>query len=478
MPDSLKKKSSSAFFWNFIDKGGQQVIQLGFLMALARLLTEDDFGMLAVLAIFTVVANILQESGFSAALIRKKDAGEADYSSVFYFNIAISLFIYGALFLSAPLIAAYYEQPELTNLSRVIFLSFVFNAFGIIQNVHLQKRMDFRSNTRITLVAGLVAGLVAIEMAYSGYGVWSLVVQLVLQAFIRSSLLWLVIKWRPSLLFSPDKLKNMASYSVNLLATAVFNQVAAYVYPMIIGKYFSMTQAGYYGQANKLNTIPQSIISDSLQGVAYPLLTKLDNEDRLRRIFRKIVRITSFICFPVALLIIITAQPVVELVLSEKYLNSVPILRLLAVSGAVYPLYVLSGTLLKAVGKSGLLLKTEMLRNLLLIGSAFITCRWGILAMVAGFALVYILSFVVSFYFSGREISYRLKDVLKDMFPYMSISLLTFLPLHFFSHFIDNGWLLFASQVIIGGSIYLLAVKLLGSKVMKDCLEFIQNKQI
>ncbi|MDR1808845.1 MAG: lipopolysaccharide biosynthesis protein [Prevotella sp.] len=478
MPESLKEKSGAAFFWNFLDKGGQQAIQLVFLTALARLLTEDDFGMLTVLAIFTAVANILQESGFSAALIRKKDVCEADYSSVFYFNIAISLFIYSLFYFSSPLIAAYYERPELTGLSRVIFLSFVFNAFGIIQNVHLYRRMDFRSNTGITLTAGLISGIAAILMAYSGYGVWSLAVQAVLQPFIRSLLLWIVIKWRPSLLFSYDRLKSMATYSFKLLATSIFNQATAYVYPMIIGKSFSMKQVGYYGQANKLNTIPQSIISESIQGVAYPLLTQLDNEERLRRIFRRFVRMASFICFPVAMLLIITAQPVVEIVLSEKFLRSAPILQLLAVSGAAYPLYVLSGALMKAIGKSGLLLKSDLIRNALLIASALITCRLGILAMVVGYSAVYIFSLAVSFYFSGKEISYRLSSVFGDMFPYIAISLLVFLPLYFLRYAIDNNWLLLTLQVIIGSSGYLSAVKLLGSRVMEDCWQFVKNKRI
>ncbi|GAB6011033.1 lipopolysaccharide biosynthesis protein [Viscerimonas tarda] len=476
MSDSLKEKSRSALFWNFIDKGGQQAIQLGFVMLLARLLDVADFGLVALLAIFTVIANLLQESGFSAALIRDKNPTESDYSSVFYFNISVSLFIYAILYLFAPVIASFYDDPRLTNLSRLIFLSFVFNAFGIIQNVHLLRRMDFRSNAKITFVAGLISGAVAVWAAYSGYGVWSLAIQLVLQTFIRNLLLWLVIKWRPSLVFDAVKLKEMMPYSIKLLASSIFNQATAYIYPLIIGKCFSITQVGYYGQANKLNTIPQSIIADSLQGVTYPLLTKLDNEERLRRIFRKIMRIASFICFPVALLTIIAARPIVELLLSEKYLGSAPILQLLAISGAIYPMYVLSGALLKALGKSGLLLKTELIRNILFILSILISFRFGILALITGFVTVYIIAFVITFYLSGKHISYQLKHVFKDILPYAAISVLIFAPLYLLGNIIHNNYLLLATQIIIGGGAYLLVIKLLGSKVMEDCLEFVKGR--
>ena len=478
MTDSLKEKSGFALFWNFIDKGGQQIIQFIFLMMLVRMLDVADFGLIALLAIFTVIANLLQESGFSAALIRKKDADESDYSSVFYFNIAVSLFIYGLLYFFAPLIATYFNKPILTDLARVIFLSFVFNAFGIIQNVHLQRRMDFRNNAKITFIAGLISGLVAITVAYLGYGVWSLVIQLVVQAFTRSLLLWVVIKWKPSSLFNINKLKGMMSYSVKLLLTSIFNQAAAYTYPLVIGKYFSITQVGYYGQASKLNTIPQSIIADSLQGVTYPLLTKLENAERMQRVFRKIVRISSFICFPVALLLIIAAKPIVEIAFTEKFLESIPILQILAVSGAIYPLYTLSSALLKALGKSGLLLKTEMIRNSILIVSVFISFRFGILGLAAGFTLTQIIAFIIAFFLSGKYISYRLKHVFKDIFPYFSISVCVFLPLYLLENIIENNFLLLTSQVIIGGSSYLLIIKLLGSKVMDDCLKFIRNKKV
>lgn len=477
MSDSLKEKSSSALLWNFIDKGGQQVIQFVFLMVLARLLAVADFGLIALLSIFTIIANILQESGFSAALIRKKDVDESDYSSVFYFNISISILIYLIFYSLAPFIASYYDAPILKNLSRVIFLSFIFNAFSIIQNVHLYRRMDFRSNTKITFIAGLISGVIAIWTAYSGYGVWSLAIQLVLQTFIRSLLLWVFIKWRPSLIFSIDKLKSMMPYSMKLLATSVFNQVAAYIYPLVIGKYFSITQVGYYGQAYKLNTIPQSIIADSLQGVAYPLLTKLDDNERIKRIFRKIIRVTAFICFPVAALIIIAAYPIVEIVLSKNFLGSAPLLQIMAITGAVYPLIVLSGSLLKALGKSGLLLKTEVTRNILLIASVFISFKWGIIGLVIGFSIVYIIAFIISLYFAGKCISYSLKELFKDISPYLGISIAVFSSLYFLHSVMDNNILLLATQTIVGGGAYLLIIKQLGSKVMEDFLEFIRNKK-
>ncbi len=245
MTDSLKKKTGIALFWSFIDKGGQQVIQFVFVYILARLVAKEEFGLVGILAIFTVIANILQESGFSAALIRKKNVSEEEYSSVFYFNISIGLFVYILLFFSAPLISWYFDKPALTDLSRFIFLSFLFNAFGIIQNVHLVKSMNFKSNTRITLIAGCISGVVAITMAYNGWGVWSLAAQQVMQSFLRSLFLWLMVKWRPSKGAAFIHIKEMSSFSIKLLFTSLMGQICGNIIPFIIGKKFLLKYSSF-----------------------------------------------------------------------------------------------------------------------------------------------------------------------------------------------------------------------------------------
>ncbi|WP_165020338.1 lipopolysaccharide biosynthesis protein [Dysgonomonas sp. ZJ279] len=477
MSEPLKKKTAVALTWSFIDKGGQQVIQLVFMFILARLLSTDDFGLIAVLAIFTAVANLLQESGFSSALIRKKEVLNQEYSSIFYFNISISIFLYIVLFFCAPFISAYYDKPILTNLSRFIFLSFVFNALSIIQNVNLVRNMDFKTNTRITLIAGCISGIIAIVMAFSGYGVWSLAAQLVIQSFLRSVFLWIFIKWRPQGGFTFLHIKRMSSFSIKVLLTAILNQVCSNIYAIIIGKYFSISQAGIYGQSVKLNNIPQSVISDGIKSVAYPLLTHINDDERGIRAYRKIMRITAFISFPIALIMIVMAKPIVMILLSEKWIDAIPILQILAVGGSVFPLYSLIATLLQHRGKSGRFFIIELIRNILSLTSILISIRYGVLGLVTGVSIVNILAFFIGYVFVGRVTTYKLKHVLSDIFPYISIAIISFAPLYFFNRIIENNFLLLAVQLILGTGIYILIVKLLGSKVLDDCINLIRRKE-
>ncbi|NDW18398.1 lipopolysaccharide biosynthesis protein [Dysgonomonas sp. 216] len=478
MSDSLKEKTGSALFWNFIDKGGQQVIQLGFMCVLARLLLPDEFGLVGLLAVFTAVATLLQDSGFSSALIRKKDIDEVDYASVFYFNIAISITVYIVLFLCAPFIADYYEIPLLAPLARIIFISFVLNAFAIIQNVILIREIDFRTNTRITFIAGIISGAIAVLMAFKGYGVWSLAVQLVAQTFIRTLLLWMFVRWYPKEGFSFARLKEMTGYSMNLLVTALLNQVVANIYPLIIGKTDLMDKVGFYTQANKLTSILQSIIGNSIQGVAYPVLSKLEERERVKRVFRKIIRISSFIAFPAIILLAIGAEPIVLIILSEKWLPSVPILQILAIGASVYPLYHVTNSLAQSLGHSKLMLKVEGFRNILSIAILLVSVNYGIYAMVAGISTASIVAFVVNIYATGRKISYSLTEAIKDIVPYLFIACCIFSPLYFLNRIVDNIYLLLAIQVVVGMGGYLLIVKLLGSRVLADCIEFIKNKKL
>lgn len=473
MSEPLKKTTGKALFWSFIDKGGQQVIQLVFGCILARLLMPEEFGLIAVLAIFTAVANILQESGFSSALIRKKAPHPEEFSSVFYFNIAISIIAYIILFMGAPLIADFYEKPILTSLSRFIFLAFVFNSFGIIQNVNLVRKMDFKTNTRITLIAGTISGLIAIIMAIKGYGAWSLAAQLVTQAFLRSIMLWIFVKWIPKTGFSFPHLRAMSIYSIKLLLTAILNQVCANIYAIIIGKHFSLSQSGFYSQANKLSAIPQSTISDGLKNVAFPVLTQVgDDEERQLRAFRKIMRITAFISFPVALILIVMAKPIITILLSDKWVEATPILQILAVGGAFFPLYCLVQSLLQSHGKSGRILGIETFRNILSLVLILVSINFGILGLVSGLSLVNIIAFFTSIVIIGRYCNYSIADVLMDILPYMGIAAISFAPCYLFYYLIDNIYILFGVQLIAGGFIYLLLMKILGSVVLKDAMDF------
>lgn len=477
MAKNIKNQTVSALFWSFMDKGGQQVFQFAFTFILARLLEPKEFGLIAVLAIFIAAANILQESGFSSALIRKKNVDDADCASVFYFNIGISFVCYLVLFIIAPFIADFYDAPILTNLSRFLFLAFIFNAFGVIQNVHLIRKMDFRTSTQITLLSVLVSGLVAVYLAYNGFGVWGLAAQQVVYTFLRSLLLWIAVKWTPKASFSIDKLRSMVRYSSKLLLNSLFNQITTNMYAIVIGKCFSLTDSGFYSQANKLGMLPQSVVASALQSVAFPLLNNAgDDCDSKRKVFSKVVRLVSFICFPVALLTIVAAEPIVLIVLKDKWLGVVPILRYLAIGTSVLPLFYLLSSLLQSLGKSGLLLTIELIRNIVSLLIILVTIQYGVNGVVIGASCVFILSFFVGYHFAGKPIDYSLWQVMKDVLPYFLIAAISFLPLYVLSYVIDNKFLLLGSQALIGTVIYLVILKILGSKIIDELLLIVRKK--
>lgn len=481
MAKSLKEKTVSALIWSFVDKGGQQVLQFVFLFILAIFLSKDEVGLVAVLAIFVAIANILQESGFSSALIRKKDADEADYSTIFYFNISISIACYLILFFAAPWIAKFYNNESiLTDLSRFLFLAFVFNAFGIIQNVHLIKKMDFKTNARISLVASFMSGSVATAMAYVGYGVWSLAVQQVLQAFLRSSLLWIFVKWRPQTGFLMDRLKAMYGYSVKLLFNAIFSQISKNLTSMIMGKKFLMGDAGNYSYANKFGEIPQSVIASSLSSVIFPLLSHLnDDVEKRLKVFRKIIRIISFICFPLAVFTFIAADSIVLALLQEKWAGVIPMLRIVAVGTSVLPFLYALTSLLQSIGKSGLLLSMEFARNLITILILIVASSLGISYMLWAVSIIAILTFLGEYYIVGKIIGYRIIEVIKDVSPYVFLACISFLPFYFLSvELIENHFVRLILQAVPGAFIYLILLKLLGSKVLDDLLTIIRGKKL
>lgn len=477
MNNSLKQRTGFAIFWSFIDKGGQQLIQLVFAIVLARILLTSEIGTFALLAIFIAVANILQESGFSAALIRKKNPEKEDFSSVFYFNIGVSIVVYLLLFLVAPLIAQFYENPELTNLSRIVFLSFLFNAFGIVQNVMLIRKMDFKTNTRITLISGTLAGVLAIAAALSGWGIWSLAVQLVLQTLLRNVLLWFFVKWKPQSGFSSTHLKSMLPYSSKLLATSLMNQVCGNVYANIIGKFFNTHQAGIYSQANKLSIIPQSVISDGIRSAAFPALTKIENDlAYTKKAFRKVVRIIAFVSFPVAMLVVVVAKPAILLVFTEKWQDSIPILQILAIGTAFYPLYSSVSTLLQTIGKTNLIFKLEMGRNILGLSLIFITIGYGVAGLAIGISFVSIVAFFVGMTIAGRSIKYRVVEILKDTVSHLLIAAVAILPFGCLEYLgIRN---LYALLLIpcLGLLVYLGLLKMLGSVILDDSIQFFKQQ--
>ncbi|NDV69141.1 lipopolysaccharide biosynthesis protein [Dysgonomonas sp. 25] len=475
MTDNLKHKTGIAFFWSLIDKGGQQFIQLLIMFVMARLVEPDEMGTVAVLSIFSAIASIMQESGFSSVLIRRKEAIPSEQSSVFYFNISVSLLIYLIFFFSAPLLGWFYEKPVLTNLSRFVFLAFVFNAFGIIQNINLVRTLNFKTNTRITLIAGIISGIVAIILACFGLKVWAIASQIVVLSFVRNVLLWVFVRWKPIPQFRLSDLRGMYSYSAKLMATNILNQICGNIYPTIISKLFGFSQAGYYSQAKKFNDIPQVVISDGIKNVALPMLSQVNEDhERRKRAFRKIMRITGFISFPVTMILILLAEPIIIFALSDKWVGVIPLLQILAAGAVLYPLHTMTSPLLQALGKSQMILTLAACQNFGILASILLSVHWGVEGLIWGLSAVNMLFYSIELIVVGRKIGYTAKELFVDIIPFLGIAFIAFAPTALIPYLLPDIHIYLAGilQLLAGGILYLLIIKLSGAVILQEAIDF------
>ena len=296
---SLKDKTVKGVIWSAVDRFSAQGIQFVFSILIARLLVPEDYGVIAMLNIFLAVSQTFIDSGFGTALIRKIDRTETEFSTVFYFNIAVAVFFYLGLFFAAPAIANFYNTPLLVPVTRVTAINLVIGSLSGIHNAKLSIAIDFKSRAKISIVSAVLTGAVGLWMAYSGYGVWALVVQTVFAGIIRTIMLWIIVKWYPKLVFSWQSFKEMFSFGSKLLASGLLDTIYNNIYPLVIGKVFSPTTLGVYSKANSLAQFPSSNITSVLQSVTFPVLSTIQNEeDRLAAAYKRFLRIAAFVVFP------------------------------------------------------------------------------------------------------------------------------------------------------------------------------------
>lgn len=424
MEENLKKKTTKALVWSSADKLGQQLFYLVAGIILARQLSPTDYGKVGVLTIFIALSSILIDSGFSSALIRKKEATQADYSTVFYLNIVISCLLYGLLYAAAPWIADFFNEPDLTAICRVLFLVIPMNALSLIQQTLLFKHFKLSVNARVNLWALGLASIAAVVMAYCGMGVWALVTQTLGLAALRAFFFWLFNDWRPKWVFRMESLREFFGYSSNLVVSGIINNVFNKIYSIIIGKFYGMTQTGYYTQADKYQDIASSLISNIFRSVAFPVFSTVqDDLPRLNRICRKNVRAIAFFIFPIMLLMIVVSYPFILLVLKAQWLPSVPYFRLLCLSGICSPFIILFYDLFNSLGYSRLNLFIEIgKKSYLFLGIALFYSS-GIMSLIVWWVSYSLLSLVTGIFFARRFIGYGFGGYLKDISPYFLLAL-------------------------------------------------------
>jgi teichuronic acid exporter len=456
--DNFRAKALKGFLWAFFDAVSLQGVQFIILLILARILQPAEFGLIAMLTIFISLAYSFIDSGYSSALIQKKEATYVDESSIFYFTILIGVITSSLFWFFAPWIADFYNEPSLTSLARVLSITLFIDSLGITHYTLMKKAINFKLLTKISLIASVLSGIIGIIMAFNKFGVWSLVVYTFSNKLFRLILYWIYNSWRPGLIFSITSLRSMFSYGSNILFIGLLETIFKNIYTLIIGKYFSAADLGYYSRAKSLQQIPVDNISGIISRVTFPIFSKLqDDKVRLKMGFKKIIASTALITFPTMIVLCIVAKPLVIVLITSKWLPSVPYLQLLCGFGLTYPLIRINFNILKAIGLSGLLFKIELFIKALIGFSILITYQWGIEIMIKGHIIVSLLSYLLSLYYTARFIDYSMTQQIKDLLPIFFISFLMGCVIISLSYFeIENQLLLLITSVLTGFIFYII----------------------
>ncbi len=420
---SLKEKSASAVVWNAIERFSVQGVNFVISLIIARLVSPDDFGAIAMLAIFLGIANTFVDGGFANALIRKIDRTEADNSTAFYFNIAVGVVAYLILFLTAPIISSFYSIPILTLVLRVVALSIVFNSLAIVQQAILTSEINFKIQAKIALIAACTSGGIGIVMAYADCKVWALVAQILTSSFLRMLLLWSNAHWKPLRIFSMQSFREMFNYGSKLLVSNLIVNISDGLTGLIIGRRFSAESLGYYNRAEQFTYFPVNNISSILQRVTFPVLSKKQNDVvALRHYYLKIITITAMLVIPAMALLGIFAEPIVVTLLTDKWISLVPLMQILVFNAIWMPFSALNINIICVVGHSDHVLKIELLKGILRIIAILLSMPYGIVCICVSLVVT---SFICSFIYTGytkHSIGVDWLQQTRCMIPYILMS--------------------------------------------------------
>lgn len=477
--DDLKTKTKKGFVWSTIERFSTQGIQFFFGILIANLLSPQDYGIIAMPLVFLALAQVFIDSGFSNALVRKPQIEEADLSTAFYFNIVVGVICYGILFAASPWIANFYNTPVLTNILKITALATLFNPLCAVQQAILTKQIDFQTQAKVSVTAALVSGIVGLALAYFGYGVWALVFQQVVAALIRTVLLWTLSKWKPITGWSKKSFEYLWGYGSKILAVGILDTVFNNIYPVIIGKFYSAKDLGNFTRAQQFADLPIANVTGILQRVTFPVLSTIQYEDeRLKSNYLKLLRVTAFVMFPVMLGLTTLAEPLILVLLGEKWLECVILLQILCLAKIWTPLNAVNLNLLQVKGRSDLFLKLEVIKKTIIILVMFITIPRGILWMVGGTVVTTFISFMINTYYTRKLINIGLFVQVCELIP---ITITTFFMVGCILSvywIFDNIYLRLFGGLFVGTSIYMLLANIFKLRAWQDVLLFVGKKTI
>ncbi len=476
--ENLKEKTAKGIAWGAVNNGATQVLSLVFGIVLARKLSTEDYGLVALLTIFTALAGCIQAAGFSQALANLKTPTHRDYNAVAWFNILAGCSMYVILFLCAPLIAWFFDQPLLTDVSRLVFLTIPISAIGIVPNAKLWIELRTRENAVASITSLLFSGACGVWMAYNGWAYWSLAWQQVIYISVGIIMRFYFTRWHPTLPVDFTPVRRMFRFSSKLLLTNMLTVTSQNVLTFIFGKLLPISVVGQFSQANKWNSMANSFISGTLGSVAQPVFTSVGNDTmRQERVFRKMLRFTSFLSFPLMFGLALVAREFILLTVGPKWEPCVPLLQILCVGGAFLPLHSLYHHFLTSRGRSDIFLCLVALQIVLQIGLTFSFASMGVTTMVTAFSALNACFTLCWHYASCRICPLRTLLVIKDTLPFAIIALGCMVVVHYITLWTDILWVRFFLRVISAALLYIGIMKMLNVHTLDECVRFVLKKE-
>lgn len=462
----MKKKENKTvigLLWSFIDLISNQGIQFVIQIVLARLLLPEHFGLIGLVLVFISLANTLVDSGFKQALIRESKVGQVDYSTVFYFNLLLSTIIYLTLFFMAPLISDFFEDILLIKIIRILSLGIIINSLSLVPQAMLSREINFKSQTKVNFISSIISGVIGIILAFVGFEVWSLVFRTLTMNLIQTVLYLWIKSWLPSFVFSVESLKKLFGFGSKLLIAGLIDTIYQNIYYMIIGKQYTSKELGYYTNATRLSDFASRTLTLALQRVTYPALSSIKDETaKLKITYRKMIRHSAYVFFPIIAGLIAISKPLIALLFGNQWLPMIPYFQILAFASMLFPISAINLNVLKVLGKSDMFLYLEILKKIVftfLIVLA-VLLKTGIYGLLFAIVLNSIFSLLINTHFSGREINYPTKDQFKDIFPaYLLSIIMAITTLKLGTYLTLEKILIIIIQIIFGITFYILLSK-------------------
>lgn len=477
MPDSLRYKAAKGILWSTVERFSVQGMQFLIMIVMARLLTPHDYGIIGMLTIFLAVSQSLIDSGFSQALIRKQGRTEIDNNTVFYFNIVVSALLYVILYVSAPFVADFYDTPQLCPVMRVVCLGIIFNSLAVVQRALLTIRIDFKTQAKAALTAAVTSGVAGIAMAYHGFGVWSLVAQQLLNLGINTGLLWLLSKWRPRLVYSWRSFHELFAFGSKLLVSGLLDTIYRNIYPIVIGKLFSASSLGHYTRAHQFSEFPSSNLTGIIQRVTYPVLCEIqDDDERLSDIYRRFLKLSAFVIFPLMIGLSSVAQPFVYIMLGPQWDFCGQLLQIICFAMMWYPIHAINLNLLQVKGRSDLFLRLEIIKKILGVSVLCITAPFGLVVMCYGSILNSLVALAINTYYTGRLINVGFLKQMRDLLPTLALCIAMFTLILSVNSFLSGNAARLCTGVVTGVAFYSLTSYVFKFSELKELLSLIRKK--